>query len=233
MKSLQSRDQDESKLQTEESDSTGISGNAIEDLEGKSSDPECRSTTCENVASSLPSVKSYSTLFKVGVCVVAGILATQLQFAFVFGQDLVDLSESSEGPRSTPSSGSAAVIWLFAFTVSVPPSLLYGVCNTSFPLRNLLSCGIYRHLVIFLTATLPWVGHVHLYGIANAILPEDLAAAVSWPVLMMATVVVGMIWSTLLGEWKNASRKARIQLFIGLGIVLVGIMLLILSLVVD
>jgi L-rhamnose-proton symport protein (RhaT) len=170
-----------------------------------------------------------STLFKVTVCVVAGVLATQLQFAFVFGQSMIDLAESDMGPSSTPPSGSAAVIWLFAFTVSAPVSLLYGLYNTCHQWRKIVLCGAYRHGLIFLTVTLPWVSHIHLYGISNTILPEKMAAAVSWPVLMMITVLTGVIWSFLLGEWNQTSAKALQQLFIGLTFILSGIAILILS----
>lgn len=170
-----------------------------------------------------------STMFKVAVCVGAGILATQLQFAFVFGQDMIDLAESQQGPGSTTSSGSAATIWLFAFTISAPVSLIYGLYKTTCPWYHICSAGIYRHGIIFLTATMPWVSHIHLYGISNTILPKRLAAAVSWPVLMMTTVLTGVVWSFLLGEWSQSSSNVLRQLYIGLAFICFGILILILS----
>ena len=141
-----------------------------------------------------------STFRKVLICIITGIFASQLQFAFVFGQDMIDLAESDDGPGETPSSGSAAIVWLFAFTISVPVSIVYGLYNSSadIPISTLWRCPWYRHVLVILTTTLPWISHIHLYGIANKILPEALAASVSWPVLMMMTVATGMMWSLLL-----------------------------------
>lgn len=225
MRSLQERDRprtDESEEEVENIDTAG----KVETNEETDGDE-----TPEPTNQTPPS--SISTSTKVAICLVAGILATQLQFAFVFGQSIVDLASSRNGPGTTTPTGYAAVIWLFAFTTSSPVSILYGLYSTAFPYRNLLSCGIFRHLVIILTTTLPWVGHVHLYGIANTILPEELAAAVSWPVLMMTTVLVAMIWSWVLGEWKEANKSSRRLMFTGLGIVVLGIIVLMTSLVVK
>jgi hypothetical protein len=236
MKSLQIRDRHEQGLTSNSADGPK-STPTMEIEEGTKREHEADRTGDEAIDAKTDEARPngevsdtrQSTLFKVSICVVAGVLATQLQFAFVFGQSMIDLAEADMGPSSTPPSGSAAVIWLFAFTVSAPVSLVYGLYSSSHSWRNIALCGAYRHAVIFLTATLPWVCHIHLYGVSNTILPEKLAAAVSWPVLMMSTVLTGVIWSSFLGEWKDTSSRALRQLYIGLSFIVSGIVVLILS----
>ena len=229
MKSLQERDKsDDDAAVDENGELAAIS--TVNKQETTTDDQESVKDE-DSPAAAMPGAQ-YSSTMKVALCLVAGVLATQLQFAFVFGQPIVDLAASDDGPGATTPTGYAAVIWLFVFTTSAPVSIIYGLHSTKYPYRNLLTCGIQRHLIILLTATLPWVGHVHLYGIANTILPDALAAAVSWPVLMMVTVVVGMVWSWALGEWKEANETSRRLMYVGLGIVLAGITVLMLSLVV-
>jgi hypothetical protein len=175
----------------------------------------------------------YPTWQKVIVCIVSGIFATQLQFAFVFGQDMIDLAAADDGPGRTPSSGTSSVIWLFAISLGAPVSILYGLYKNQQPLRLLCVCPWYRHVLIILTTSIPWVTHIHLYGYSNTQLPDHLAAAVAWPVLMMTTVIVGLLWSrVILEEWIHASIRATRQLYIGLIIVMLGVITIMCSLAV-
>jgi hypothetical protein len=188
--------------------------------------------------------QGYSTLSKVLLCVISGLFASMLQFAFVYGDPMIQLSASSsssstsneDGPGSTPQTGTASIVWLFAFTISCPVSIVYGLVSSPkhIPLSTIWKCPWYRHVLLFLTSTLPWVAHIHLYGIANnpLLLPPRLAATVSWPVLMMTTVATGMIWSLGLGEWNEASAAAKRQLTISLCTITAGIVMLMASLAV-
>jgi len=173
-----------------------------------------------------------STFYKVAVCFVAGVLCSQLQFAFVFGDILVDLAESEEGPGTTPPSGITAVLWLFAISLGTPASIVYGLYSKSpdCSLSDMYRCPWYRHALILLTTSIPWLTHIHLYGYANTLLPPELGASVLWPVLMMTTVLSGILWSLKLGEWSKASNQAKMKLYqglilgaIGVGVIMVSV----------
>jgi len=177
----------------------------------------------------------YSTIAKFLICLTAGIMASMLQFAFVFGQPMIDLaSANGKGPGSTPKSGEAAIIWLFAFPLSAPVSIIWGIIASPQSISILWKCRPwYRHVLIFLSTTIPWSAHIHLYGLSNTtFLPPDLAASVSWPVLMMITVLAGMMWSIVLGEWSQASLRATRQRSLGLIVVVIGVSVLMVSMVV-
>mmetsp|Transcript_25622 Transcript_25622/g.60222 ORF Transcript_25622/g.60222 Transcript_25622/m.60222 type:complete len:170 (-) Transcript_25622:309-818(-) len=165
------------------------------------------------------------------VCVLAGIFAAQLQFAFIFGQDLIDMAKEQEGPGSTPESGTSAVIWLFAISLGSPVSILYGLYNNppEIPHNHIWKSPWYRHVLLILTTCLPWVAHIHLYGYSTTLLPDDLAAAIAWPILMMVTVVTGILWSLALGEWRYAQSLARTRLYQGLAAAAVGIAIIMAS----
>jgi L-rhamnose-proton symport protein (RhaT) len=182
---------------------------------------------------------NYSTLFKVLLCIISGLFASMLQFAFVYGEPMIQLAASNDGPNApTTSTGTASIVWLFAFSISCPVSILYGIIGSpkNIPFSTMWKCPWHRHVLLFLTSTLPWIAHIHLYGIANhpMLLPPRLAATVSWPILMMTTVATGMIWSSssMLGEWKLASLAAKRQLTISLCTITTGIVILMTSLAV-
>jgi hypothetical protein len=173
-------------------------------------------------------IPEHSPAYKVAVCVIAGIFATQLQFAFVFGQDMIDFAENLD---NVPSSGRNAVIWLFAITLGAPASIIYGIYGkpTDIPWSHVYQCPWYRHIGVLVTTSMPWVSHIHLYGFANTLLPDDLAASVAWPILMMGTVITGMLWSVVLGEWTNASSRAKQKLYQSIAAVSIGVVLIMAS----
>ena len=85
-------------------------------------------------------------------------------------------------------------------------------------------------MLIVLTTSIPWVAHIHLYGLAaNVLLPEKFAASIAWPILMMTTVAQGMILSIYLGEWKGASSEALSKLRKGLVLVAIGVIMFMIS----
>lgn len=173
---------------------------------------------------------SHSTLQKVAICVISGLLATQLQFAFVFGQDIVDIANES---GDTPAGGAAAIIWLFAISIGCPPIVAYMLYHSPQP-TNVLWRSLLRipgrHIKLFLTSSVPWVAHIHLYGlVSNVLLPSDVGSSIAWPLLMMSTVAQGMILSLLLGEWHNSSARTGRKLRLGLGLAVTGIAILMAS----
>lgn len=175
--------------------------------------------------------KTYSTFFKITICFFAALFSSTLQFAFVFGDELIKIAESDEGPGSTPKTGSAQIIWLFVIPISTVSSISYGLYQSrDIPLSNIIKSPFMRHVKIFCCASLPWIGHILLYGIAaNVLLPPRLAAAIAWPVLMASTVAWGMILSFYLGEWKTASDGAKTKQKIGLGLMSLGIIVVMCS----
>lgn len=183
--------------------------------------------------SSTKEAREPSSAVKIGICILAGTLSSLLQFAFVFGQPLVDIASTNDGVNgSTTSSGTTAIIWLFAISLGAPPSIVYCLINSPphIPLKTLWSCPWWRHLLLIFSTSLPWVAQIHLYGLANVLLPAEVSASVAWPVLMMVSVGQGMILSICLGEWKEAPRLAWRQLITGLFLTFVGICLIMVSL---
>jgi hypothetical protein len=152
VKSLQTRDRDEQQLRTVyktvelELSEKGEQQNDLNILEHKGGDEstnpvegspgvvmeldEEQTHESSIIIEVTKNEKEYSSWQKVGICVVAGIFATQLQFAFVFGDELIDLAASEEGPGSTPPSGTSAIIWLFAISLGAPVSIVYGLYNS-------------------------------------------------------------------------------------------------------
>jgi len=171
----------------------------------------------------------YSVFVKISVCLLAGILSSMLQFAFIFGQDLVDIAENDV---TTPLGGSASIIWLFAISIGCIPSICYGFYSSpkEIPLKTIWMCPWWRHLLLICTTSLPFLAHINLYGLAvNVFLPKNFAASIAWPTIMTTAVAQGMSLSICLEEWKGASVEALSKLRIGLFLTLIGVFLFMVS----
>lgn len=162
----------------------------------------------------------YPTWKKVGICIATGICAVQLQFAFIFGKEITDLTlgngeDINEGrgqggviPGSTHETGGAAIIWLLAISLGAPVAIFNGLYSSPFPLSWAWKAPISRHVKVILTTSIPWLAHIHMYGVCTTtLLPEKVAASIGWPMLMMITTGQALILSIYLGEWKVASAR--------------------------
>lgn len=179
----------------------------------------------------------YPTWKKIGICAATGICAVQLQFAFIFGEAITDLSLTNkigeDGdvittlPGSTHESGGAAIIWLLAISLSAPVAILNGIYSSSFPLSSAIRSPLSRHVKVICTTSLPWIAHIHIYGVcATTLLPSKVAASIGWPMLMMVTSGQALVLSVFLGEWKAASEDTIRTLKLSLGTSVVGIAIL-------
>lgn len=172
---------------------------------------------------------------KIFICLATGICAAQLQFAFIFGKRITDLAlgddkASSSIPGTTPKSGGAAIIWLFAISVGAPISILNALYSSPVPLSSACKAPLSRHFKVILTTSLPWVSHIHIYGLcATTLLPKKVAASVGWPMLMMVTTGQALILSVYLGEWKLASKETISTLKKSIVTTLIGIFILMCS----
>lgn len=176
---------------------------------------------------------------KIGVCVLAGICCVQLQFAFIFGSRISDLSLGtnidddsvlSTLPGSTPETGGAAIIWMLAISLGAPASIINALMSSPVPLSSAIRAPWWRHIKLIGTTSLPWISHIHIYGVcASTLFPERIAASIGWPMLMMVTTAQGTLLSILLGEWKVASPNTRKTLKISLIASFIGVAILMTS----
>lgn len=231
MKSLQIRTKDELEQQANRKSSRESVNETCHGSDGSSNIEEGSVTKEDSDSDEMAEEESHSTFKKIVLCTLAAVLSSTLQFAFIFGSDLIEIAESSEGPGSTPESGSAAIIWLFVIPLSTISSITYGLYQSrDISISNIFRSPFLRHVKIFVCACIPWIGHIHLYGLAaNLLLPPRLAAAVAWPILMSSTVAWGMILSIYLGEWKNAPADAKTKQKIGLALTSAGMVVVMAS----
>ncbi len=154
------------------------------------------------------------------VCGISGAASPMLNFAFVFGEEIVS---NAKAAGASPAHASNPV-WCLAMSSAFVTTAVYGLCLMGkdrgwgrYALKGAASCwGL-----TFAMGAL-WSGGIALYGMGLSNL-GPLAASIGWPILMIATIVTGNLCGLATGEWKGAGRKPLLTMAAGLAVLFVAI----------
>ena len=167
--------------------------------------------------------------YKILVAVVGGLFAVQLQFAFIFGNAMIENAKSSD--FNVSGEYAPLCIWYFAFGLGSVVGVLYCILliykNQSWD--QFRACSFLEGVINFgkvLSMAIVWVSHIHLYGLSQYYFGEKVGPALSWPILMSSTVLMGQFWAVLFEEWKYAPLKAKQLNWLSMGSLLVSVGLL-------
>jgi L-rhamnose-H+ transport protein len=161
--------------------------------------------------------------FSVGliICILSGIFSAMLNFAFVFGEEMRQLS--LQAGASTAMSGNA--IWALGVNCGCLPNAAYCI----YLLNKNHTWGVYREKSTgagyFLGAALMgvlWFSGVMVYGVGADVL-GTLGGIIGWPMFISTAIIAGNLWGFLSGEWKGVSRTALVYCLTGIGILFLAI----------
>jgi L-rhamnose-H+ transport protein len=154
------------------------------------------------------------------ICIFSGVFSSMLNFAFVFGDEMRQLSLQAGASTAMSANG----IWALGVCSGFVPNAAYCI----YLLNKNRTWGVFREkaggALYTLGATVMgflWYSGVVVYGMGADAL-GTLGGIIGWPVYMSVDIIAGLVWGFLGGEWKGASRTA-------LGYCLTGIAILFLA----
>jgi L-rhamnose-H+ transport protein len=161
------------------------------------------------------------------ICILSGVFSSMLNFAFVFGEEMRQLS--LQAGTSTAMSGNA--IWALAVSTGFLANA--GYCfyllskNHTWGVFVEKPAGAGYALGAALMGVL-WYSGLVAYGMGADAL-GTLGGIVGWPVFMSVDIIAGIAWGFLGGEWKGASRRSLgycitgiLTLFLAIGVISFG-----------
>ncbi|MDR3791838.1 MAG: L-rhamnose/proton symporter RhaT [Terracidiphilus sp.] len=156
------------------------------------------------------------------LAVVCGLLAPMINYAFAFGQPVADRAIAL---GSTPVNAAYAV-WPVALAGGLLPNLFYSF----YLLGKNGTWGRFRETPLrdgslALAMGLLWMGSIAIYGVASVYLGA-LGTSVGWGMFQIFMIITANSGGLLAGEWREAPRAARVQLYSGLGMLIVATLLL-------
>jgi L-rhamnose-H+ transport protein len=158
--------------------------------------------------------------FGLMLCIFSGIFSSMMNFSFVFGEEL-RLRAIQFGASNAMA---ANPIWALTVSGGFVANLLYCVYllnkNRTWPVFRAGNPTAYWLLGTLMG--LLWFGGTVLYGMGAASLGA-LGAIVGWPIFMTIDIIAALFWGAVSGEWKGASRRAKVYNWAGVGVLLLAI----------
>jgi len=155
------------------------------------------------------------------ICVLSGIFSAMLNFSFVFGKQLQELS-LAYGARPTMA---ANLIWALALSAGFLANAAY--CgyllqtNHTWPLYVSHDAGGGYWLGAVLMGFV-WFSGIAVYGMGGAML-GTLGGILGWPLFMATIIIAGNLWGAVTGEWAGASRRSYAYSLAGIMVLMLAI----------
>jgi L-rhamnose-H+ transport protein len=166
-----------------------------------------------------PSHRSYFAA--IVLAVLCGLMAPMLNYSFAFGQDIAKAAVSF-GNQPVHA---AYAVWPVALAGGLIPNAAYSlwllVKNRTWALFRSTPPDFLRSSLMGAL----WMGAFALYGMSATYLGA-LGTSVGWGLLQIFMIMTATMAGVLTGEWKHASRSARLLLGSGITGLTVAILLL-------
>jgi L-rhamnose-H+ transport protein len=155
------------------------------------------------------------------ICVLSGLFSSLLNFTFVFGAEITDISLRAGASQIMAGNG----IWALGVSCGFLPNVAYCI----YLLNKNHTWGVFREKGVGLGYTLGatfmgflWFAGVMVYGM-GADVAGTLGGIIGWPVYMSVDIITGVVWGFLGREWKGASRAALTYCLTGIAVLFIAI----------
>lgn len=156
------------------------------------------------------------------ICILAGIIGPFINFGFIYGIELKQSAlEMGAGINSA-----ANVIWCILLTGGFIANFLY--CFYLLKKRNSIANYFNSKKIYWLYAPLGgalWFFSILIYGMGVGKVGAA-GASTGWATMLSVSIVAANVAGILFGEWKEASKKHFIVMFIGLAFLITGIVII-------
>lgn len=155
------------------------------------------------------------------ICILSGIFSSMLNFSFVFGKELQQLTLAA-GARPAMA---ANLIWAMGLSGGFVANL--GYCG--YLLRKNQTWRLFtardvaaKYFLGGILMGLIWFSGIAVYGMGAARL-GTLGGIVGWPLFMAMIIIAGNVWGAVTGEWAGASRSSYVYSWAGIAVLLLAI----------
>jgi L-rhamnose-H+ transport protein len=158
------------------------------------------------------------------LAVLCGLMAPMLNYSFAFGQDIakVAVAFGNQPVRA------AYAVWPVGLAGGLVPNLFYSawllVKNHTWSLFRSNPPDFFRSSLMGVL----WMGAFAIYGMSAAFLGA-LGTSVGWGLLQIFMIMTAILAGVFTGEWRYASRSAKLLLSIGIAGLTIATVLLAVS----
>jgi L-rhamnose-H+ transport protein len=158
------------------------------------------------------------------LAVICGLMAPMLNYSFAFGQDIA-MAAVAFGNHPVRA---AYAVWPVGLAGALVPNVFYSVwllvTNHTWSLFRSAPPDFFRSSLMGVL----WMGAFALYGMSATFLGA-LGTSVGWGLMQIFMIMTAVLAGVLIGEWRYASRSAKLLLRSGLVALTVATVLLAVS----
>jgi L-rhamnose-H+ transport protein len=162
--------------------------------------------------------------FAIFLAILCGVMAPMLNYSFAFGQDI---AKAAVAFGNHPVRAGYAV-WPVGLAGGFVPNLFYSVRllvkNHTWSLFRSTAPDFFRSSLMAIL----WMGTFAIYGMSAAFL-GPLGTSVGWGLLQIFMIMTAILAGVFTGEWRYASRSAKLLLSSGIACLTIATVLLALS----
>jgi L-rhamnose-H+ transport protein len=155
------------------------------------------------------------------ICVLSGVFSPMLNFSFVFGKSIQDLTLKFGAQPAMASN----VVWAIALSAGFLANAGYCIylLGKNHSWGNLFRAGTPpAYWLGAILMGLLWFAGIAVYGVGAANL-GTLGGVIGWPLFMAMIIISATLWGALTGEWKGSSRGTHAYSWAGIAVLLAAI----------
>jgi L-rhamnose-H+ transport protein len=153
----------------------------------------------------------------------SGVLSAVFNIGFTLAQPIADYGRGA-GLSQFASTNLIWIVMLFAGSVANLGFCIYLLVKNH-SMKKFMLPGSARLYWLALVMGLLWGGSIFVYGAAAPRL-GSLGTSIGWPLSLAMGLLVANAIGLMLGEWRQAPRRARSWMFSGIGVLLIAIVVL-------
>jgi L-rhamnose-H+ transport protein len=169
-----------------------------------------------------PARQKRSFLTGLIICLIAGVTAPMLNYAFIYGDSLRVTAEKMGASQTMAPNAVWAIALLGGFVVNFGYCLLLLRKNNSWRLYASTGTGMY-YLYTLIMGIL-WAGGIAVYGMATANLGK-LGPSVGWAICFGMAIFSANVLGLVTREWAGVKKRTIHVMIMGLAVILAGICL--------
>ncbi|MFA6470562.1 MAG: L-rhamnose/proton symporter RhaT [Candidatus Latescibacterota bacterium] len=156
------------------------------------------------------------------ICLISGICSSSINIGFSLSHPLIERALSMGAPENWAGN----VIWVVLFISGGILNIIYCsyllIRNNSTKEYN--NPGSWKNLGWMALMSAFWIGSFIAYG-AGSTMMGAWGTVIGWSVYMALSIAIANFWGILQGEWVGASRKTRLLMIRGIGIIILAIVI--------
>ncbi len=171
-------------------------------------------------------VKDFALKKGILIATLSGVMSACINYGFTSGKAIDEVALQYGTNELFVSNPTLIFILLGGFAVNFIYCLFLNIKNKTYRDYTHASASVFLNNIAFtFLAGFLWFMQFQFYGMGKGQVPASMEAF-AWSIMMAMVIAFSNIWGLILKEWKGASKKNLVVLFIGITVLILSIFII-------